>query len=184
LKTFLFTASTRENYNSNSVLLSSYASHARTHNITASWTPRDWFALDAGYSKLHLDTAGGIDYFASGQFITGQSIYVSNLHVGTLTARFDWRKKADIFVGYSHTQDTGDGRDNPRGSQTGSLTPAFQAAQTFPLTFLSPMARLSIRINEKIRWNVGYQYYGYNERFLNGDGYRAHTGYSSVLWSF
>lgn len=184
LKTFLFTASTRENYNSNSVLLSSYASHARTHNINASWTPRDWFALDAGYSKLHLDTAGGIDYFASGQFITGQSIYVSNLHVGTLTARFDWRKKADIFVGYSHTQDTGDGRDNPRGSQTGSPTPAFQAAQTFPLTFLSPMARLSIRINEKIRWNVGYQYYGYNERFLNGDGYRAHTGYSSVLWSF
>ncbi len=42
----------------------------------------DWFSLDAGYSKLHLNTAGGIDYFASGQFITGQqSIYISNLHV-------------------------------------------------------------------------------------------------------
>jgi hypothetical protein len=46
------------------------------------------------------------------------------------------------------------------------------------------MARLSLRLNGKIRWNVGYQYYGYNERFLNGEDYRAHTGYSSVLWSF
>ncbi|HYL39241.1 MAG TPA: hypothetical protein VEV17_25200 [Bryobacteraceae bacterium] len=185
LKTLQFSASSRENYNTNSVLLSAYASHARTHSVDASWTPRDWFALDAGYSKLHLNTAGGIAYFASGQFIAGQpSIYVSNLHVGTLTARFDWKKKADFFVGYSHTQDTGDGRDTALLTQLGPALAPFQAAQTFPLRFLSPMARLSIRIREKIRWNIGYQYYGYNERFLNGEDYRAHTGYSSVLWSF
>ena len=26
--------------------------------------------------------------------------------------------------------------------------------------------------------------FGYNERFFNGEDFRAHTGYSSVLWSF
>jgi hypothetical protein len=46
------------------------------------------------------------------------------------------------------------------------------------------MARLSIPITEKVRWNVGYQYYGYNELFLNGENFRANTGYTSVLWSF
>jgi hypothetical protein len=185
IKQFQFSASTRANYNTNSVALSSYASHARNYSADAAWTPRDWFSLDAGYSKLHLNTIGGIAYFASGQFVTGeQSIYISNIHAANLSARFDFKKRADLVVGYSHTQDTGDGRSAVLGPGTGSASPGFQAAQTFPLSFRSPLARISVRITEKIRWNVGYQYYGYNERFFNGLDYRAHTGYSSVLWSF
>jgi hypothetical protein len=46
------------------------------------------------------------------------------------------------------------------------------------------MARLSIRITPKVRWNAGYQYYGYREDFSAAQNYRAHTGYSSVSWSF
>lgn len=185
IKQFVFSASSRANYNVNSVALSTYASHARNYSADASWTPRDWFALDAGYSKLHLNTAGGIAFFASAKLVTGQqSLYISNLHAANLTARFDIKKRADVFLGYSHTQDTGDGRGP---GLTFNAVPAlgdFLAAQTFPLSFRSPMARLSLRITEKIRWNAGYQYYGYNERFFNGLDYRAHTGYSSILWSF
>jgi len=58
------------------------------------------------------------------------------------------------------------------------------AAQTFPLRYLSPQGRISLRINEKLRWNAGYQNYGYHEDFSALQNYRAHTGYSSVLWSF
>jgi hypothetical protein len=57
-------------------------------------------------------------------------------------------------------------------------------AQTFPLRFLSPQARFSLRLTPKIRWNVGYQYYGYREQFATDQNYRANTGYSSVSWSF
>src|SRR5579862_7957020 len=193
LKKVLLTASTQENYNVNSVSLSSYAAHARTYSADASWSPKDWFSLDASYSKLHLNTAGGIAYFASGQFFTGQqSIYVSNLHVANLTAHFDVRKRADLFVGYGQTQDTGDGRSNPSTANPTSAVPvtqllspsAFYTAQTYPLRFLSPMARFSFRINQKLRWNVGYQYYGYNADFYNNLDYHAHTGYTSLLWSF
>ena len=185
LKALLVTASTQANYNTNSVTVSTYASHARNYSGGIAWTPRDWFALDATYSKLHLNTAGGIAYFANAQFIQGaQAIYISNLHVANLTAHFDLRKHADLLVGYSHTQDTGDGRETPVGAGIGSALPAFQAAQTFPLTFHSPMARLSIPITRRFRWNLGYQYYGYNEHFYYAEDYRAHTGYSSVLWNF
>jgi hypothetical protein len=187
LKKVLLSASAQENYNVNSVSLSSYASHARTYSGDASWSPKDWFSLDASYSKLHLNTAGGIAYFASGQFFTGQqSIYVSNLHVANLTAHFDIRKHADLFVGYSHTQDTGDGRPLIYDPFTGQPTApsAFYTAQTYPLRFLSPMGRLSVRINQKLRWNVGYQYYGYNAEFYSNLNYHAHTGYTSLLWSF
>jgi len=187
LKKVSFSASAQENYNVNSVSLSSYASHARTYSGDASWSPKDWFSLDASYSKLHLNTAGGIAYFASGPFVTGQqSIYVSNLHAASLTAHFDVKKRADLFVGYSHTQDTGDGRPVIINPLTGQLAApsAFYTAQTYPLRFLSPMARLSFRINQKLRWNLGYQYYGYNADFYTNLDYHAHTGYSSLLWSF
>jgi hypothetical protein len=185
VKQFQFSAATHANYNANSVSLSTYSSHARNYSADAAWTPTDWFGLNAGYSKLHLETLGGIAYFSNAQFITGQqSFYLSNLHAANLTAHFDIKKRADLFAGYSHTQDTGDGRNTLLGAGIASTLPAFQAAQTFPLSFRSPMARFSLRINEKIRWNVGYQYYGYSQQFYKSLDYRAHTGYTSVLWSF
>jgi len=86
-------------------------------------------------------------------------------------------------VGFSHVQDAGDGRLAASGG-TGAVLEAFLAAQTFPLTFRSPMGRLSVRLHENVRWNFGYQYYGYGEEFSTRQNYRAHTGYTSVLWSF
>jgi hypothetical protein len=107
---------------------------------------------------------------------------VSNLHVASLTGHFNIRKRADLFVGYSHTQDTGDGRQLISSPFFGQS--AFYTAQTYPLRFLSPMARFSFRINQKLRWNVGYQYYGYNADFYSNLDYHAHTSYTSLLWSF
>src|ERR1700691_5586409 len=94
------------------------------------------------------------------------------------------RKRVDISVGYSHVQDIGDGRATPLGTGAYTSMPALLEAQTFPLRFLPPQARLSLRLTPKIRWNVGYQYYGYHEDFAALQNYRAHTGYSSVSWSF
>lgn len=184
-KNFQFTAYSRANYNTNSVSLSTYSSHARTYSADVSWTPKEWLSFDAGYSKLHLNTVGGIAYFLNLQLTQGdQSYYFSNIHSGNLGVRFALRNKADLYIGYSHVQDLGDGRSTPAGPQIGSALTIFQAAQTFPLTFQSPLARFSFRITEKIRWNAGYQYYGYREQFYNRDNYRANTGFTSILWAF
>jgi hypothetical protein len=51
----------------------------------------------------------------------------------------------------------------------------------------TPLARLSIRVTPKIRWNAGWQFYNYHELFgltVPMQNYRANTGYTSVLWSF
>jgi hypothetical protein len=184
------TAYARTDYNTNSISLTSYASQSRQYGADASWAVGQRFSIDAGYAKLHLYTLGGLDYFANGQDVSGtSSLYISNIHTANLGARFTVLKRADIYVGYSHVQDVGDGR---AGTIIGGglLTivpvpqPPFIAAQTFPLRYLSPEARLSIRITPKIRWNAGYQYYGYNEHFADLQDYRAHTGYSSISWSF
>ena len=142
-------------------------------------------SFDASYSKIHLDTLGGIQFFANAQLFPNQtSYYVSNLHTGTLGARFTFLKRLDLYVGYSHVQDTGDGRSAAATTTVGPTLPAFQSAQTFPVKFQSPMGRLSVRISEKVRWNVGYQYFGYRADFWPSENYLANTGYTSVLWSF
>jgi hypothetical protein len=179
-----------ENYNNNSIQITAYSSRARTYSADASWNARSWVSLDASYTKLHLDTIGGIDFFAGTPFsqeVTGmQSIYVSNIHAANLGLRFAVTKRADLYVGYNITKDTGDGRSS-LATQPTAIGQVFYNVQTFPLTYQSPLFRLSVRINEKLRYNLGYQYYGYNEQFglfSTYENFHANTGYSSLLWSF
>jgi hypothetical protein len=190
-KSLLLSAYARTDYNNNSTVLTAYSSHARTYAANASWTPLRWLSFNADYSKLHLDSLGGLAFFDSGQLLQNQySLYISNLQTGNIGVRFVLGRRADLYAGYSHVQDTGDGRSSPTGSGFGPGIPEFQRAQTFPLKFQSPLARLSVKITNRIRWNLGYQYYGYREDFFTGQpftpdyGYRAQTGYTSVLWSF
>lgn len=183
-RTLDLTAWSHADYNVNAVSLTAYSAHARTYAASASWTPVSWLGLDASYSKLHLDTIGGIAYFAGPLSVQGgRSYYVSNIHSANLGVRFAV-KAASLYVGYSIVQDTGDGRADPAGIPVGTSLPAFQTAQTFPMRFQSPIARLSFRVAEKVRVNVGYQYYGYRENFFATQNYRANTGYTSLLWSF
>jgi hypothetical protein len=185
----------REVYNVNSPLpYSAYSSHSREYSANASWSPRSRFTLDASYNKLHLDTVSGLAFFVilPGTFQpVGQSfpyMFLSNIHAGNLGAHFGLSRVADLYVGYSITKDVGDGRSSavPPGI-TNPTQVLFDSVQTFPLSFQSPLARLSIRISPKVRWNAGWQFYNYHEQFgVLGylQNYHANTGYSSILWSF
>jgi hypothetical protein len=182
----------RQKYNNNSVTLTTYSSRSRDYLGNASWTPRERFSVDASYSKIHLDTVAGINFFAAvprPTLVSGlDSLYVSNVHAGTLSARFAISKRVDLFAGYSITRDTGDGRPNPVPTVvTDPVSLVFTPVQTFPLSFQSPMARVSVKITPKVRWNAGWQFYNYHEDFGlfgNYQNYHANTGYTSILWSF
>jgi hypothetical protein len=182
-------AAARTNYNVNSVSLANHSSRGRSYWADANWSPRPWFGFNASYSKLHLDTATGIAYFAQGDLIENdRSIYISNIHLGHITARFAMGPRIELFAGMSHIQDTGDGRSVPTAGRDLLSPPGareiFAAAQTFPLSFTSPLARISLRIRQNLRWNVGYQHYNYREDFGSIQDYRAHTGFTSLSWSF
>ena len=114
--------------------------------------------------------------------MNGNSVYISNIHAVNAGARFNVKKRAEIYVGYNRVQDLGDGRSLV---STFLLSPdPFYQARTFPLSFDSPLARLSIKLTPKLRWNAGYQYYRYNEEFFDRQNYKAHTGFTSVTWAF
>ncbi len=178
-KYFRLATQLRTNVNFNSVSLFRHSSRSRNYTFDGSWTPNTRFAIDAGYQKLHLDTLTGLAYFQNFTEVdTDSSYYVSNVHAVYAGARMALLKRFDVYAGVASNKDTG-------ASRTGYTTqPALLAAQSFPLTYVSPQVRLSYRIHEKWRANFGYQYYDYFERILALQNYRAHTGFMSVLWSF
>jgi hypothetical protein len=184
-------------YNINSpFFFSDNTSHSRNYSANASWAPKDWFSLDASYMKLHLDSLAALAFSAGVNRATlqaGSSQYISNVHAVNFGTRLAVLKRADLYFGYSISKDTGDGR----AVATGSLTDAAAAAnpatallagvQTFPLTYQSPLARVSVKLTPKLRWNAAWQFYNYHERFglLGYDqNFHANTGYTSVTWGF
>jgi hypothetical protein len=177
-------ALTHSDYNLNSVTLSSYSSHARTYSGSVSWNLNSKFSIDGTFSKLHLDTEGGIVFFANSQFFPNQvSLYTSNIYSGMAAVHYGYGRM-DLFLGFSLIQDVGDGRSSAVATFEGPDLAAFRTAQTFPVRFLSPSGRISVRLSERLRWNVGYQYFGYSETFSSAQNFLANTGYTSLLWSF
>jgi hypothetical protein len=187
-KSIFATAGYKQAYNNNSITLTSYSSHTRNYFANFTWAPTSWVAADAGYSKMHLDTLGGLAFFAStprATLETGDSLYVSNIHAANLGLRFSIRKRADLYLGYNITLDAGDGRSAVLAQ--GTVDALLYNVQTFPLNFESPLVRLTIPLTKKVKWNAGYQYYGYHEEFGIDSvlqNYHAHTGYTSLLWAF
>jgi hypothetical protein len=183
-KAFRLTGAINANYNANSVALTSYASQSRTYSLNGSWTPRDRFTIDAGFTRAHIYTIGGIAYFLDQQLIQNQSsVYLSNVNSVYTGIRYEFSSRVDFYIGYTRVQDVGDGRATA-ASGFGSAPAPFQAVQTFPVIVQSPLTRVSVKINNKLRWNLGYQYYGYREDFSSLLGYRANTGYTSVSFSY
>jgi hypothetical protein len=55
------------------------------------------------------------------------------------------------------------------------------------MSFQSPETRLAIKINRRLDWNLGYQYYNYNENAVVGprpQNYHAHLPYTSLRLYF
>jgi len=195
LKNLQLSTSYKQYYNLNPPMsFSNYSSHSRTYSADASWMARSWFSFDASYSKQHLDSLDGLAFFSEvGPLSPSQlqtsysSLYISNIHSANIGTRVVIGKRADLYAGYTITKDTGDGRSTAAPLGANPLQALLDSVQTFPLTYHSPLARLSIRIAPKIRWNAGWQYYDYTEEFhLLGynQNFHAHTGFTSVLWSF
>ena len=177
---FSLSALARVANNSNTTTLFAHSAKSRQYGADASWNPRDWFSVDGGYAKLHAYTATGIAYFLSAALIQGeQSLFLSNLHTGHMGMRLSIRERVDLYAGLSVSRDT--------ASRAGLGKPtlgALGAVQVFPMDYDAPLARVSVKLHTKLRWNLGYQYYRYREDLLPAQNYRAHTGYTSVLWTF
>lgn len=190
---FRLAAFGRMDYNVNSTALANFASRSRQYGADGTWTLAPGAFLDVAYAKLRLETLGALFYFTGNaspaptvSIPSNQSYYISNLHTAHVAARFAIAGRAELSLGFSHTQDTGGFRASAFQTDIFRTGQILFSAQQFPMRFTSPLASLSVRLRENLRWNLGYQHYGYAEpvRHIRLGGMRAHTGYSSMSWSF
>ena len=99
-----------------------------------------WIGIDASYSKLHLDTLSGIAYFFNNAFVQNdQSRYISNIHVGN-------DRSLRVFVRDSTSRSVR--RICPYAGRAAATRPSLGRLdfQIYPLTFDSPMGRVSVRL--------------------------------------
>jgi hypothetical protein len=178
-------ASAQNERNATSASLTSFNTHTRSWAASANWNARPWLSVDGSYSNIYTEALGGLAFFADGLPVTDAvSYYVMNLHAANAGVRMQIKKSWSIYLGGTAVRDSGDGRSQADQSQYDQGLVAFQIAQTFPLTYYSPFARVSLRLNQWIRWNIGYQLYKYQADFAPGLNFTANTGFTSLSWSF
>jgi len=166
---------------------------SRQYRVGLDWTPAKRYAFEAGYAKTGLETASGILNFplpGAAEAAARRSLYVSNVNHAHATLRVELPRDAALFLGYSIVKDTADGRDRPSIlSPFAAGYPNFSFDGTdlinvYPLSYQAPQARLSFRLHKKLWWNLGWQYYGYSEKFTGLQDYSAHVATTSLRWAF
>lgn len=188
------TAHFKNRINNNPTALVEYSSETRTAGFQASWSrPDGLVTIDGGYTFLAADSSAGVFNLlstATPEEFPLRTVYTSNLHTANFGGRFQPHERVTAYVGYSLAKDTGDDFDRPvLPERVLSAYPTFSLERStffvsFPLTYQSPQARLSVQLNERLAWNFGWQLYDYAERFTGLQDYSAHVGYSSFRWTF
>ena len=161
---------------SNADIQTQYVGHNQNYGLTASLAPRERFGLDLAYnfnsviqnalicfndtpptgvilpfvgSAANNDCAGN----DTANNLLANSYYTNHTNFGMTTIRFKPEKRFTANLGYSIT------------SVEGSV-PQFNILQplgTLQYKYSQPVANVSVDLGHKLVWNLGWNYYQYNE---------------------
>lgn len=170
-----------------------YKSRAFTSSLD--WTVNPRLSFSAGYNYNWLDSDAVIRYSYTGVPCTppftgnvctlGRSQYFSRNHFFNFDVVAQPFNRVTFYAAYRINKDTGQG-DKLIAPAEGLII------SSYPFSYQSPEARVAFRINRRIDWNLGYQYYNYNESQLAGgnyvphrpQNYHAHLPYVSLRFYF
>jgi hypothetical protein len=157
---------------------------SRTFTSSVVWSANSRLSFSTGYNYNWVNSNSVVDYFyqvppaASVRHPFGHSLYFMRNNFFYIDATAQLARRVTFFASYRVNQDGGQG--NRRADPTGNPGTLISS---YPMNFQSPEGRLAIRINDRLDWNLGYQYYNYNESFLVGprpQNYHAHLPYTSL----
>ena len=160
---------------------------SRTLASSLDWSPdggRFW--LNAGYTYQHLTSDVGIIFNPAGTTTTalGRDQYFLRDHFFFFNTSIELHRRVSFYASYRGHDDRGQG-DRETDDAAGLFI------RSLPLRFQSPEARFIFRLNRRLDWTLGYQYFDYKENFrglfpdlyVNQD-YRAHLPYTSLRFYF
>ncbi|HKO43080.1 MAG TPA: hypothetical protein VJU84_07315 [Pyrinomonadaceae bacterium] len=156
---------------------------SRIFTSSLDWTPNSRVYFSTGYNYHWITSDAVIEYFFNSvQHPLGRSQYYSRNNFFFVDSVFRLARRATLFASYRVNKDNGQGDRvaDPTGNP-GTLI------ASYPMSFQSPEARLALRLHERLDWNIGYQYYNYNESVIVGprpQNYHAHLPYTSLRFYF
>jgi hypothetical protein len=152
---------------------------SRVFTSSVDWVPNSRLSISTGYNHHWINSDAVVEYFFNSvQHPLGHSLYFMRNHFFYVDAVAQLMPRVTLYGSYRVNKDNGQGSRTP--DPTG--TPGTLIA-SYPMSFQSPEARLAIRLFKRLDWNVGYQYYNYNESELVGprpQNYHAHLPYTSL----
>jgi len=148
----------------------------RMFSTSIDWTPVQEFSLSGGYTYQYLTSLSDIRVpgvtpnTGVSEFYIRDSYYFIDVN-----ANF---KRVAFFGSYRFNDDNGQGsRVTPPPTSPNIIT-------SYPMQMHSPEFRVAIKLHKNIDWNVGYQYYKYQDVFTPAQNYNAHLPYTSVRFYF
>ena len=115
----------------------------------------------------------------------GRAEFGMRIHSLHFTLQAEPAKGIVLSTGYSLTKDLGASEfDAESAARSGFQLDGGTLVSSLPMSYHSPLARLSVAIRDDLTWRLGWQYYAYVERFAGIRGFRAHVGFSSFVFSF
>jgi hypothetical protein len=163
------------------VSLQDFGVDTRSRVFTSSidWIPTSKVSFSTGYNYNWVNSDAVVDYFFNSvRHPLGHSLYFMRNNFFFFDTTAQLFPRVTLYAAYRINQDNGQGSRlaDPTGTP-GTLV------SSYPMNYQSPEARLAIKINRRLDWNLGYQYYNYNESVLVGprpQNYHAHLPYTSL----
>ena len=156
---------------------------SRIFTSSIDWATTSNFSISGGYNYHWINSKAIVDYFFNSvQHPFGNSLYYMRNHFFFVESVARIAPRTTLFTAYRINKDTGQG--NRAADPTG--IPGTLIA-SYPMSFQSPEARLAIKLHHRLDWNIGYQYYNYNESTIVGprpQNYHAHLPYTSLRLYF
>jgi len=156
---------------------------SRVFTSAIDWTVSPRFSINTGYNYNWLNSNAVINFFFNNiQHPEGRSLYFVRNNFFFIDTTALLSSRVSLYTAYRINKDNGQGNRiaDPAG------TPGILVS-SYPMSFQSPEARLAIKINRRLDWNFGYQYYNYNESDIVGprpQNYHAHLPYTSLRLYF
>jgi hypothetical protein len=156
---------------------------SRVFSSTLDWAPTSNQSFSAGYTHHRINSDAVVEYFFNSvRHFFGRSQYFMKNNYFFVDSVSRLHPRVTLYAAYRINKDIGQGSllADPTGNP-GTLI------ASYPMSYQSPEARLAIKLNHRLDWNIGYQYYNYNESGLispRPQNYHAHLPYTSLRLYF
>ena len=169
---------------------------SRVFTSSVDWAASDKLSFSAGYNYHWQNSDAVIQYAfnstcpppvpgSTNSCITGRSLYFVRNHYFNFDTVAQPFRRVTFYAAYRINKDLGQGDRISEPLNNRLVT-------SYPMSYQSPEARVAIRLNRWLDWNLGYQYYNYNESRLadynfgtfivspRPQNYHAHLPYTSL----